>query len=62
MDGPPRKTRDQVWRSPEFRAGKEVPVGATYPWVYFLDDIEGKRLTFDTKADYDEWYKKRTKG
>jgi len=60
MDGDKRSTRDQVWRSPEFMANTEVASGASYPWVYFKDDVEGKRVEFKTKAAYAEWHQQRT--
>ena len=60
MDGDRRSTRDQVWRSPEFMANTEVASGASYPWVYFKDEVEGKRVEFKTKAAYAEWHLQRT--
>jgi len=61
MEGPPRETPCQKWKSPEFLAGEEKsPTTAAYPWYFFKDEIEGKRLAFKTKADYDDWIKKRT--
>lgn len=61
MEWPPRETPCQKWKSPEFLAGDEnSPTTAAYPWYFFKDEIEGKRLTFQTKADFDDWVKKRT--
>lgn len=56
MDGPPRSTRDQVWRSPEYYKGEEkAPTTAPYPWVYFRDELEGKRFEFATREEFRVW-------
>ena len=59
MDGPNRSTKDQVWRSPEYYAGKEIE-GKGYPWVFMKIEPENQRKEFKTKAEYDEWFKSRT--
>jgi len=57
MEGAERATPCQVWKSPEFMEGKEKAVlTAAYPWYFFKDEVEGKRMRFDTKAEFDLWY------
>jgi hypothetical protein len=54
MDGAPRDTPDQVWYCPEHFLGKEKTAGAAYPWAFLLDPITHKRVTYATKAAYEE--------
>lgn len=58
--GGQRKTPPQVWRSPEYYDGQEITKGATYPWLLVKIQPENERKTFNTKAEYDAWFKQRT--
>jgi hypothetical protein len=61
MDGPKRTTNEQKWKSPENYAGREKdPKDAPYPWLYTLIEPEKERRTFQTKEEYQQWYKQRT--
>lgn len=61
--GADRSTNDQVWYSPEFFNRKEKsPIGAAYPWAYMKDEVQGKRVTYATRAAYVAMFKEVTGG
>lgn len=61
--GVDRPTKDQVWYSPEFYNRKEKsPISAPYPWAYMKDEVQGKRVTYVTRAAYLAMFKEVTGG
>ena len=59
-EGEDRNTAAQVWYSPEFYDGVEkTPADADYLYALFKDDVEGKRIKFQTQKALLAWRKER---